>query len=125
MATAKERRNPVRIFMQRVWIAFLFAMVVLLSLGVWDIYQKDQESNELNSEAQAQLAGLQMRADQMSQNIQTLQTEQGKEAAVREQYNMGEPGEQEIMIVEPASATPSVASSTPWQAWLRNTFPWW
>ncbi len=125
MATAKGRNDPVRIFMRRVWIASLFAVVVLLSIGVWGIYQKDQESKELNVEAQSQLAGLVTREDQMNADIANLQTEEGKEAALREQYNMGAPGEQEVMIVEPASTTPVQASSTPFQAWLHNTFPWW
>ena len=125
MQATKERRDPVRLFVRRLKIAALGIVVVLLIVGVWDIYQKDRESAQLKAEAQSQLGDLTKRVNQLKTDITVLDTARGKEATLREQYNMGSPGEGEIMIVEPQAAVPAAATSSGIRSWINDTFPWW
>jgi cell division protein FtsB len=125
MATLRQRRDPVRIFMRRLALLGLFILVIVAASGVWSIYRKDQESIVLKEQAQAQLADLSTQQAQLNASIAELQTERGKEAALRQQYSVGDPGEGMIMIVEPAAATPIATTTTPFQAWLHSAFSWW
>jgi cell division protein FtsB len=125
MATLRERKNPVRIFMRRLMLAGLFLLVVVAASGVWGIYRKDQESIVLRQQAQAQLADLSTQEGQLDASIAELQTERGKEAALRQQYSVGDPGEGVVMIVEPTAPAPVAATSSSFQTWVRATFSWW
>jgi cell division protein FtsB len=125
MATLRQRRDPVRIFMRRLMLAGLFLLVILAGSGVWGIYRKDQESIVLRQEAQSQLASLQSQETSLNASIAELQTERGKEAALRDEYSVGDPGEGVVMIVEPPSAAPVAATSSSFQSWVRTTFSWW
>lgn len=126
MATLRERKNPARLFLRRLMLAGLFVLVLVAGSGVWDIYQKEQTSAILKQEAIAQLEGLSTEQSQLVASVNELKTERGKEAALRQQYNMADPGEGEIMIVEPAtSAAPQAPTSTSFARWIKSAFPWW
>ncbi len=125
MATLREKRNPVRIFVRRLTLLGLFLLVVLAMSGVWGIYRKDQESVVLKEQALSQLAVVSAQQDQLKASIADLQTARGKEAALRQQYNMGNSGEGMVVIVEPPKPTPVAATSSSFQAWFSNAFPWW
>jgi len=85
MATLRERRDPVRIFARRLMLLGLFLLVVLAMSGVWGIYRKDQESLVLKEQAMAQLADLSSQESQLTASIGELETERGKEAALRQE----------------------------------------
>jgi cell division protein FtsB len=111
--------------MRRLMLVGLFILVIIAASGVWNIFQKDQQSIVLKRQAQAQLADLSTQQDQLNASIAELETERGKEAALRQQYSVGDPGEGMVMIVEPATSAPAVATSTSFQKWVHNTFSWW
>lgn len=110
--------------MRRLLLLGLFLLVVLAMSGVWGIYRKDQESLVLKEQAVSQLAALSTQQDQLKDSISALETERGKEAALREQYNMGRDGEGMVIIVEPQKPAPVAATSTS-QSWFRHAFAWW
>ncbi len=103
----------------------LFLLVVLAMSGVWGIYRKDQESAVLRNEALAHLADISAQQDQLTASISALETERGKEAALRQQYNVGNAGEGMVIIIEPTKAVPVATSSSAFQKWLKSAFPWW
>ena len=125
MVTEKKRHAPVRIFMRRLLIASMLVIVLLGIFEVWDVYQKDMESIELKNEALAQLATLSAQQNLLNQRIMELQTERGKEEALREQYGVGAPGEHEIVIEEPPHTQPMAATTSPLKQWLQHAFAWW
>jgi len=93
-------------------------VMVLLSLvafgtahGAWDMYGKFAEAAGDDADAQQQLAQLQVQYESVSQTVKELGTSRGMDAAVRERYGVGLPGEGEIDVIRQASTT--MATSTP------------
>jgi cell division protein FtsB len=125
MATTRERRNPVRLFVRRLGLLGLFIFVCLALSGVWNIYLKNQESITLNNQAQAHLADLSQRQAELTTDIASLNTDRGREAALRQQYAMGHHGEGMIVIVEPRTPAPIEATTTTWQMWVKKIFSFW
>lgn len=114
----------VRVFWRRLSILALFILVVIVGLGVWKVLQKERDSRELRQQAELQRQGFAEQSSNLSQRIAELKTDRGKEEALRQQYEVGKPGEALIVIVEPESAAPIQASSTVRQ-WVRKFLPFW
>ena len=124
MAALRERNSPLQLMGRRLILAALAVAVVSLAWGVWNIYRKGRESGRLNSEAQAQFADLEAQQAKLEASLGALQTERGKEEALREQYALGKQGEGLIVIVEPQNATSQRATSTLFEK-LKKAFTWW
>ena len=121
MTAFRERSGPLRIMGRRLILTALAVIVVSASWGVWNIYRKERESARLNTEAQAHLTDLPKRQAQLQSDYDTLQTDRGKEAALRAEYTMGKQGEGLIVIVEPPKPAPVQATSSVMQ-WLKDIF---
>jgi len=116
----------VRLFFKRLLLVALSVVVIVAAPSVWNIYTKEHESAVIKAQAQAQLADLEARKQHLEASIANLETNRGKEAALRQQYDMGKQGEGMIMIIA-ATASPPVAatSSSGFKAWVKKVFPWW
>jgi cell division protein FtsB len=125
MAVLRQRNEPVRLLGRRLLLLALGVLIVVALFGVWNVYQKDRESEALKKQAQVQLSDLAGREAQLNADIATLQTDRGKEAALRQEYALAAKGEGLIVIVDPASGTPIEATSSAFVQWLHKTFPWW
>jgi cell division protein FtsB len=123
MATLKKN-DPVQLFRRRIGLLVLLTLVVIGASSVWGVFWKERESRALRNEAQMQLKDLQEQDAHLKSEIDRLQTARGKEAALRENYEMGKYGEKMIVIVDPATPQPIQASST-WQRWMQKLLPWW
>lgn len=113
-----------RLLWRRLGIAALFILVLIAASGVWSVYQKERESLQLRSEAENQYNTLSQQQTQLQSDIASLETDRGKEAALRQQYAVGKKGEGLIVIVDPRADTPRQASSTIMQ-WVRKFLPFW
>ena len=125
MQVYQQKGDPVRLLWRR---ALLFLLTVLVMVGmssVWRIHTRGEEAATLNQESQAQLADLKKRTDQLKVDIANLSTDRGKEAALRQQYQMGKPGEGVILIIEQKTHVASEPTSTPLTRWIKYVFPWW
>lgn len=121
----RQRGDPVRLLGRRLLLAALLGLAIFGLFGVWNTYQKERESAMLDKEAQAQASDLVEREGKLTNDITELQTDRGKEEALREQYALAAKGEHVIVIVDqPAQAAPT-ASSSAFVEWLHKTFPWW
>ncbi|MCR4325532.1 MAG: hypothetical protein NUV59_01880 [Patescibacteria group bacterium] len=125
MSTARQRGDPVRLLGRRLLLGFLIALTVAAGFGVWNTYKKEREAAELMREAQIQADDLAQREAQLTRDIADLESERGKEAALRQQYALAAKGEGLIVIVDRPAQPQQTASSSAFVEWLHQTFPWW
>lgn len=125
MKTATQRYDPIRLFGRRVLLVVLALLVVVGISSVWNTYKKERASAMLKEQAQAELADLQERNAQLEARVASLNTEHGKEATLRQQYQVGKPGEEIIVIVDPKNTTTIVATTSGFRTWMHKKLPWW
>lgn len=123
MAALRQRNDPARLLWRRLGLFALLLLVCFAGWSVWGAWQKDVESAALDQESQAALANLTAQQTTLQQNIGQLQTSRGREAALRQEYSVGEQGEGMIVIVN-ASSTPPPPPPT-FLDKLKNAFSWW
>ena len=124
MKTVQPRNDPMKIFWRRVRLAGLIVVVLIASGGVWDIYKKESESLSLRKQAETSLAELSQHQTQLQTNIHNLESDRGKEGAIRDQYQMGKSGEGMIIIVDRPVPKPLEPTSTD-KGFLHKVMPWW
>ncbi|MDR3571860.1 MAG: hypothetical protein P4L81_06775 [Candidatus Pacebacteria bacterium] len=123
MAPVRQRNDPARLLWRRFALFGLFVLLCFASWSVWGAWQKDLASAALNRQSEAALADLTAQQATLQENISELQTDRGKEAELREEYSVGEKGEQMIVIVN-ASSTPPPPPPT-FLDKLKKAFSWW
>lgn len=123
MAISGRKMDPVRLTMRRAVMLFLLALIIFGAFGVWSAYRKERESAALRMQSQSALADLTEQHDKLVANIADLESDRGKEAALRQEYSVGKEGEHLIVIVDPATTTPIQATSTFLQK-IESAF-WW
>lgn len=119
----RQRSDPTKLLWRRLGLLALVCLVCFAAWSVWGAWQKDVESAALDQESQAALATLVAQQQTLQQNIDELQTPRGKEAALRQEYSVGEQGEDMIVIVD-ASSTPPPPAPT-FLDKLKSAFSWW
>ena len=122
MATFQHKRDPMRLMWRRVGAVVLLIIVALAVQGVWGVYQKEQESEQLRLEAQAKLDDLQKRELELRGNIANLKSDRGIEATLRERYNLAAAGESMVVIIDPPAPSPQ-PQPTPFQR-FKSMFSW-
>jgi cell division protein FtsB len=101
MAISDRRHRIAKLLWRRLRILIALLLVILAVSAVWNIYKKERESRALRTDSERQLEALTQQQNALKQDISALQTARGKEAALRDQYAVGKPGEQLVVIVEP------------------------
>jgi cell division protein FtsB len=123
MMAIRQTNEPVRLLWRRLGLLALFAFIILVGSGVWSAWQKDKESAGLNQQSQAALADLTAQESQLQGNITELQSDRGKEAALRQQYAVGKQGEDMIVIVDSSTTPPPARPS--FLDEIKKAFSWW
>ena len=119
MAAIRDRHDPLRIMGRRLIILALAILVVSALWGVWNVYRKERESAVEGVRAQTQLSELQKQQAQLQRDLDSLKSDRGMEAALRNQYGMGKQGEGMVVIVEPPTSTPVQATSS-MKEWFKD-----
>lgn len=105
----------------RQWILvgiLLLAAFWLASL-IWGLAGKAHIAVSEAHEAERQYQALEGRKATLEADLSALATSRGKDAAVRTAFGVARPGEEVIVVVPPATATPT---STP--PWWQKIFGW-
>ncbi|MFA6502712.1 MAG: hypothetical protein WCT45_00450 [Candidatus Paceibacterota bacterium] len=71
------------------------------------------------NDAKRQYESFEARKAMLEANLAALATERGRDAAVRTAFGVARPGEEVIVVVPPATATPTVT-----QKWWQKLFLW-
>ena len=67
----------------------------------------------------AQYAALEERRAALEANLSALSTERGQDEAIRTAFSVARPGEEVIVVVPPATSTPTTTPS-----WWQTLFDW-
>ena len=123
MQQPRQPQDPLKLLGRRVVLLVLATLVVIAASSVWSTFRKQRESAELRREAELRLADLMERSDQLHAKLARLETDRGKEEALRERYELGRAGEGLIVIVdapvpEAPTSSPSVFKR------IRDALPW-
>lgn len=122
MATIGQRRDPIRLLWRRLGMLGLCVLVFFTAWAVWGVYWKQQESYHQRTLSENHLEDLSQRQSALVSSIKSLDTERGKEQALRNVYTVGREGEKLVVIVDQAPATNTMqATSTPMQ-WFKKIF---
>lgn len=122
MAPAAQRGDPVRLMRRRLLVLGLVLLTAFVGHGSWSVYHKEQESRALRAEAESQLASLEAREMRLRGDIARLKSERGVEEALRAEYELGESGEEVLVIVEPSAPPPE---PKPRESVWERALPWW
>lgn len=80
-------------------LAIAFVLLLLIGKATWGLYAKEQESRKNLARVEADLAALTMREQKLQGDIARLQTSEGIESEIREQFQVAKPGERMIVLV--------------------------
>ena len=111
-----RRRQYMRMLVGLGTMVLLALVAVGSARAAWGMYQKFTEASSADASAQTELTGMQNEYQSVSTTVDQLGTERGLEAAIRERYGVGKPGEGEIDVIRQASS--SDAQSKGGQSWF-------
>lgn len=104
MLDIRERTRLRRILYSKPAIIALALVVVLLSRGVWGVYQKSVEAVAKRDKATAELASIVAREKELQTDIARLSTGEGVEAEIRDRFMVAKAGEKVMIIADPAAS---------------------
>ena len=84
----------------RVTLVILIIVIIWLLNSVWSVYKKQDMTRDNLAKIAASLESLQAREKMLSDEIESLKTESGREAEIREKYGLVKPGEEVIVVVD-------------------------
>jgi cell division protein FtsB len=111
MREFQDRQKNRRRLYSKTTIAILVILLILMARSTWNIYQKEQESQQNKLEANKELAVVQARHDLLQSQINRLQTPAGQEEEIRQKYQVAKPGEDMVVIID----STTTSTSTPVQ----------
>jgi len=99
MKNFQEKRRLRVILESRPALVFLFVVIVVFAWSVFGFVGKAEEASKNKKIAEDKIMELQKDKDRLSSDIQRLQTDKGKEEAVREKFGLVKEGEGIIVVV--------------------------
>lgn len=122
MREHEQRYTPARLLLRRTALLALFLMFLATVQGAWFAFEKERETDARRTDAEAELGHLKERYAELESKVGRLKTNQGVEEELRKQFNMGKPGEQLIIVVNPEAEEPGpvIQDSRPWWERLFN-----
>ena len=104
---------------QGITVGFLLLVIFWLLSLIWGLAGKAQIAVSEANDAKRQYQALEERKATLEENLATLATARGEDAAIRTAFGVARPGEEVIVVVPPATATPTVT-----QRWWQKLLFW-
>ena len=98
-----------------VLLIIAFGLVSLM----WGLVTKAKIAINQSNEAKKEYEAMEERRRVLEQNLAALDTELGKDAAIRTAFGVARPGEEVIVVVPPKEA-----STTPQKSWWQKVLEW-
>lgn len=119
----RQGSDSVRLLWKRAGMLALLLVMLASLFAVWGVWHKKDESAALRHDAEMQLADLRDREGKLTAAIGMLQTDRGKEAELRQDYDVGAPGEHLVVIVD-QTPTPTAHATTTLER-IASWFSFW
>jgi cell division protein FtsB len=97
-----EKRKFKRYLYSKFTLVVLLGILVLLVPGVWNMFQKEEETRANLNEQELILEELKQREANLRAEIERLSSERGVEEELRSKFEIGKEGEEAIVIVNPS-----------------------
>jgi cell division protein FtsB len=111
MPYLKRTNIPKNILLSRGAALAVIFLIIFVGFGVVSITQKSIAASRDRKLSEVQAADLKQKNDDMARKLAELNTDNGKEAALREQFPVVKPGEHVIVITDQqANAVAAVSS---------------
>jgi hypothetical protein len=116
----------VRLTLRGLGALALLCLAVVLVRAAWGMYVKVTIASQGQEEAEAQLTRLEKQHQGVRTTLDSLATQRGQEAQIRERYALAKLGEGEIDIVtRPTAATTTMEVAKPWWRRMFDVFNVW
>lgn len=117
MLNAIEKRRIRKIIYSKITLLVLTLLLVLLARGTWSVYKKAKYAKGNETRANMELANIRERETFLKNELEELKNERGREAQLRERFDIGKEGERLIVLVDtsvPGPLAPEQSKSV-WQ----------
>ncbi|MFA6536284.1 MAG: hypothetical protein WC250_02675 [Candidatus Paceibacterota bacterium] len=123
MREFQERRKIKRLIYSQLTLVVLILFFLLLVKATWGVYEKNKLSANKLTETEKEYNSLQLRRSELGVKVNSLETESGVEAAIREKFPVAKAGEKVVFIVDQsATNSSSEAKSSGFWSWLVGLF---
>ena len=99
-----------QILFSRGMALFVLVLIVFVGYGVFSIVGKSLEASKERKTAEAQAATITAKQADLTAKLSELNTPEGQESALREQFPVVSPGERVVVINDGSDTTPAVAT---------------
>ena len=106
-------------FRRGILISILLLIAFWLLSLIWGLAGKAQVAIGEARDVKWQYQALEERKAMLEANLAALGTERGRDAAIRTSFGVAKPGEEVIVVVPPATATPTTTPS-----WWQGILDW-
>jgi hypothetical protein len=123
MRNFKRQRVWRDIFQSKPFLIFLGIIILLFSWSVFSFWNKMQGTEKDKKIVEDKISALEQQKDKLTSDINSLNTDQGKERVFRENFGLAKTGESEIVILDD-NTTPAVppTQSPGFWGFLKNLF---
>ena len=109
---ASRAKRGISPFYNRITLLVLIVLVVLLGFTVFEIWGKERESAVRQADAVRELHEVEGRAAALGADLAILDTPRGKEALVRNTFDVAKEGEEVIVVLDALPATTTEEKSS-------------
>lgn len=99
MKDFKRKRKIRKILYSKGILFLLLFLLMLVGKATWNLYVKERESRTNLTRVEAELFNLNLRATRLRGDITRLQSPEGIESEIREQFQVAKPGERMVVLV--------------------------
>ena len=104
---------------QGILISILLVIIFWLLSLIWGLIGKAQIAVGEARDTERQYQTLEERKQTLEANLSALSTDRGRDAVVRTTFGVAKPGEEVIVVVPPATVTPTATPS-----WWQKVLNW-
>lgn len=112
MSYLQEKRRLKLLLQSRVLLAVLVISIILLLGANYDIYKKNEMASINRQESDRKLAVLKQKKDQLTLELQRLDTKEGVEEELRDKFQITKSGEEVLVVLNTDEGATDTASST-------------